>query len=112
MPRIDLSESYTVSDQIFADDVAALSDTGYTTVICNRPDDEEPGQPPAADIAAACNRSGLAFFHLPFQGTGLTRELIDEFRKVIDDADGRVFAYCRSGQRCAFIWQNAIQPPG
>lgn len=110
MPYTDLSESYTVSPQISADDVADLSDAGYTTIICNRPDGEEPGQPSAADIAAACKQSGMAFYHLPFQGAGLTPDLVSQFRDVLDGADGRVLAYCRSGQRCAFIWENSMQP--
>lgn len=108
MQATKISERYTVASQIEAQELDDIRDAGYRVVICNRPDGEEPGQPAASDIAAACEAAGLAFHHLPFQGANLAPELIDEFRNVIDNADGPVFAYCRSGQRCAYLWQNAM----
>ncbi|NNC78022.1 MAG: TIGR01244 family phosphatase, partial [Woeseiaceae bacterium] len=97
--------------QVSVGDIASLSESGFTTVICNRPDHEDPGQPTAANIAEACEKFSLAFHHMPFKGNGLTPELVGAFRDVIDGADGRVFAYCRSGQRCAFIWEHAKRLP-
>lgn len=106
-----LSDEYSVSPQILADDVAALAKDGFVTVICNRPDDEDPGQPSAAEIAAACKKSGLSFHHIPFASMPITDEAIADHRQAIDDSDGPVFAYCRSGQRCALIWQACRNSP-
>lgn len=103
-----ITENFAVSPQVTADEIADIGAAGYRVVICNRPDGEEPGQPAASDIAAACDAAGLAFHHLPFQGPNLAPQLIDEFRDVVQNADGPVFAYCRSGQRCAYLWQNAM----
>lgn len=104
-----LSEDFVVSKQIYYDDVGVISDAGFRIVVCNRPDGEDPGQPTATEIAAACKAAGMAFHHLPFQGADLTLELVDAFRDVIENADGPVFAYCRSGQRCAHLWENAMR---
>lgn len=105
-----ITEEFSVSPQITAEQVAGIGAAGYRAVICNRPDGEEPGQPAASDIAAACEAAGLSFHHLPFQGADLAPELVDAFRDVIDNTDGPVFAYCRSGQRCAYLWHNAMNP--
>jgi uncharacterized protein (TIGR01244 family) len=100
-----ITDDYAVAAQILADDVAAIAADGFVAIICNRPDGEEPGQPTAAEIAAACAAAGLAFHHIPVSGMPLAIELIQEQRRLISDSDGPVLAYCRSGQRSQFIWQ-------
>ena len=46
----EISEDYSVSGQIQAEDIAAIKAAGFKSVICNRPDDEQPGQPSADSI--------------------------------------------------------------
>lgn len=105
-----LSETCAVSGQITPADVTALAVDGYATVICNRPDGEEFGQPPAADIAAACDEHGIDFHFIPIDRSGLTPAMIDRFRAAVADSDGPVLAYCRSGQRSSVIWQSSGSP--
>ena len=105
-----LSENCTVSGQITAEDIATLALEGYATVICNRPDGEEFGQPPASDVAAACDEHGIAFHHIPIDRSGLTQMMIDSFREAVANTDGLVLAYCRSGQRSSVIWQASGSP--
>jgi uncharacterized protein (TIGR01244 family) len=102
-----ITETYSVSGQIGEEDIGNIAEAGYRIVICNRPDGEDHGQPSAADIERACLEHGLAFHHLPFQGANLSFELVESFRGVLDGADGPVLAYCRSGQRCTYLWFNA-----
>src|SRR3546814_18852572 len=54
-----------VSPQIQHDEVAAIAAAGYRSIICNRPDGEEAGQPPAAAIAEAAQRHKIGFAHIP-----------------------------------------------
>lgn len=108
----NIAENFSVSEQVRAEDISAIADAGFKVVICNRPDGEEPGQPTAGEISAACKSQNLSFHHLPFQGADLSAGTIDSFREILDEAEGPVFAYCRSGQRSAYIWSNAIRPPG
>jgi uncharacterized protein (TIGR01244 family) len=53
-----VTDSFAVSPQIRPEDVQTLADEGYKTIICNRPDDEEFGQPLYESVAArsACAR--------------------------------------------------------
>ncbi len=104
-----ITDNYTASGQIAVDDVAAIAEAGFKAVVCNRPDHEDPGQPTAADVAAACEQHGLAFHHVPFVGSYLTLDIVESMREVMSNTDGPVFAYCRSGTRSAFVWQYASQ---
>ena len=99
-----ITDDYAVAPQIFPDDITVLAEHGFVTIICNRPDGEEPGQPSAAEIAAACDAAGLAFHHIPFSGMPIAIEFIEEQRRLITDSDGPVLGYCRSGQRSQIIW--------
>lgn len=102
-----LADAFAVGPQIEADEVADLEAAGYRIVICNRPDAEEPGQPAAGEIAAACEAAGVDFHHLPVQGTDVSPDIVDAFREIVDGAEAPIFAYCRSGQRSAYLWNLA-----
>jgi len=102
-----LTADFAVCGQIAPDDVAAIAADGYTTIICNRPDHEEPGQPVAKAIADACEAHGITFHHLPFQGSMLPPGLPQDFAAQIKNSDGPVLAYCRSGQRCSYLYMAA-----
>lgn len=104
----ELAENYAVAAQIQPADVEALAAAGYTTVICNRPDDEEPGQPSAADIATACEKAGITFHHIPVSGMPIPEAAIEAHRDAIENSTGPVLGYCRSGQRSMIIWQAGV----
>ena len=105
-----LTEMCSVAAQIQPSDVAALGRTGFVTIICNRPDNEDPGQPRAAEIAAECENHGIAFHHLPVSNTGISAEMVAEFQKAITGSEGQVLACCRSGQRSSVLWQYSGSP--
>lgn len=104
-----LSEAYAVSPQILPEDAATLASQGFTTVICNRPDAEVPGEVSAAALRAAVEAAGMRFVENPFSPGVLTMELIDTQRAAIDAAaGGKVFAYCASGNRSSILWALAM----
>lgn len=105
-----LSESCAVSSQLQPGDVAALAADGFTTIICNRPDGEDFGQPAADAIAAECEAHGIAFHNIPIDRSGLTMEMVESFSSVVAASKGPVLAYCRSGQRSSVIWQASGSP--
>ena len=105
-----LSEICAVSSQIQAGDVAALATDGFTTIICNRPDGEDSGQPTCAAIATECAAHGVVFHSIPIARNGLTMEMVESFRQAVAASTGHVLAYCRSGQRSSVIWQASGSP--
>ncbi len=92
-----LSPTLSVTGQITPNDVADLAAQGFTTLVCNRPDGEEPGQPAFADIAAAAKAAGMTAYFMPFQGMPPANYVAD-FAALAADA-GQILAYCRSGAR-------------
>ncbi|HET6970589.1 MAG TPA: TIGR01244 family sulfur transferase [Phenylobacterium sp.] len=98
-----VTDDFTTAPQISLADVAEAARQGFKTLISNRPDGEEPGQPTAAEIAAAAKAAGLAFHHIPVRGAP-TPEQVEETRQVLQDAAEPVLAFCRSGTRSIVTW--------
>ena len=109
MTLYQLSETCAVAGQIQPADVAAIAAEGFTTIVCNRPDGEDLGQPTAGDVEAECAAHGVAFHHIPI-GRSLSMELVEQFRDAVAASTGKTLAYCRSGQRSSVIWQASGSP--
>ena len=100
-----LSASFSASPQLSAADVASAAEAGFRTIIDNRPDAEEAGQPSAADMEAIAQRHGLAFAHIPVTTAGAIDESdIARMRATLAQSPGPVLGYCRSGTRAAMMW--------
>ena len=99
MNIVNVSDSFAVSPQLEPGDMREVADAGFQTVICNRPDGEEPGQPTAASLKDAAEAAGLAFHHIPVSGGEFPDIAIGAFAKVRQEADGKVIAFCRTGTR-------------
>ena len=102
-----LSDKYAVAGQITPADVVEIATMGFTTVICNRPDGEDAGQPGADEIRAACESHGLEFHLLPIVSPGIDPATVVDFIALYRSASRRVLGYCRSGTRSAMLWQIA-----
>ncbi|MGX8007995.1 TIGR01244 family sulfur transferase [Mesorhizobium sp. ORM8.1] len=107
-----ISDDYSVSGQIQPEDVAAIKQAGFKSVICNRPDDEQPGQPSAESVASAAEAAGLAFRYIPVISGQITQDNVDDQGKALDELEGPVFAYCRSGARCTNLYGLIQQQKG
>ena len=95
-----------VAGQIAPEDVEALAEQGISLIINNRPDGEEPGQPPAAEIEAAAQAAGIRYRHIPVAG-GLSGEQVEAMAEALGEADGQTLAFCRSGTRSTYLWALA-----
>jgi len=104
-----ISDDYAVTGQIDATDIDAIKAAGYRSIICNRPDDEQPGQPSAAEIAAAAAAAEIVFRHVPVISGQMTEADVMAMAAALDEIPGPVFAYCRSGARSTNIYQAAQQ---
>jgi len=107
---IRLTDALSVAPQIEPDDVAAAAARGFRSVINNRPDGEQDGQPAGATIEAAAQRAGLAYRHIPVVSGQLQDAQVQAFASALEALPGPVLAFCRSGTRCASLW--ALQAGG
>lgn len=99
-----LTDSYSVSPQIEPSDCAALAEAGFTTIICNRPDAENPAPLQTEAMRAAAEAAGLTFVDNPVFGGTMSPENVELQASAVAEATGPVFAYCRSGTRSTIVW--------
>ncbi len=102
-----INENYMVCAQINVADVADAKAFGFDTIMCNRPDNEETGQPSAGQIERAAKKAGLKFFFVPMAHSGLAADTLDKFRSAVSAENGKILAYCRTGNRCTLLWKMA-----
>lgn len=99
-----LSESLAVSPQIAPREVAEIATAGYRSILCNRPDGEETGQPDFEAVSQAAHEAGIEARHVPVVSGQMTQDDIDGFRSALAEMPSPVLAYCRTGTRCAVLW--------
>ena len=104
MPIFQLTESLSVAAQITTQDIPNLAAQGFTVVVCNRPDDEVPGQTTMDEIEAACNAADIIFVRYPVDAINFPGPDIQGLGALFDDPGQSVLAYCRTGTRCANLW--------
>jgi sulfide:quinone oxidoreductase len=99
MRIVQLSDNYSVTMQIDPEDVESFAQEGFTTIVCNRPDGEELGQPTSDSVREACERNGIAFHMIPMQGSAVSPGTLQQFLDVIRNADGPVLGSGRLQRR-------------
>lgn len=103
----EITPTYAVSPQIAAEDIPAIAEAGYTTIICNRPDSEIPPSHHAEVIASAARDAGLTFVEIPVTHQGLNLDMVEAQRSAINASAGPTLAYCASGTRSSIVWSLA-----
>ncbi|WP_421934913.1 TIGR01244 family sulfur transferase [Phenylobacterium sp.] len=98
-----VTDQLSVSPQISLEDLPRAAAMGFKLVINNRPDGEDPAQPPSAVVEAAAKAAGLAYAYIPVRG-GPTQEQVAEERSILENSEGPVLAFCRSGTRSIITW--------
>jgi len=105
---VHLSPQFAVAGQLSAVDFADLAAQGFKSVVCNRPDGEDPTQISAAEAQASATAAGLAFKHFPLRMPEvLDPATADATKAMLDTLPGPILAFCRSGTRSAIAWAAA-----
>lgn len=102
-----ITPDYAVSPQITAQDIPAIKAAGFRAIMCNRPDDEEFGQPEFDSIAQAARDAGLEVRCVPIVSGMVTPQAAQDFTAALDEMPKPMLAYCRSGTRCTMLWSIA-----
>lgn len=107
-----LDEKTFIGGQIAPADIAELKALGVRMIVNNRPDGEDEGQPLGAEIEAAAKAEGLEYRHVPI-ARGMGPSDVEAMREAIHAAgDGKLFAFCRSGNRSTLAWAVARSEDG
>jgi uncharacterized protein (TIGR01244 family) len=103
-PLANLAPGLSAAGKLDRSDVEALAKDGVRTIINNRPDDEDPGQLPAAEARRIAEAHGIAYHHIPVTAATLSRADVDAFAAVLGSAEQPIVAHCRSGTRSTLLW--------
>lgn len=107
-----LDDKTLVGGQITPADVGAVKALGVTMIVNNRPDGEDVGQPTSDEIEAAAVAAGIDYRHVPI-ARGMGPSDVEAMRDAIHAAgDGKILAYCRSGNRSTLAWAVAKNEDG
>lgn len=110
VPVNRLSEALAVAPQLSPEDMAAVAQAGYRSVIINRPDFEGgPAQPTSAQVIEAAREAGLEVVYQPVVSGAMTLDDVVRFKQLLSELPQPVLAYCRSGTRCTNLFQAAQQ---
>jgi uncharacterized protein (TIGR01244 family) len=97
-----IDDQFSVTGQITPEQVRAVSDAGYKSIVCARPDDEEFGQPSFDEVARAAEAAGIQIVHIPVSG-GLGEGQIIRFHEAWGTMAKPMLGYCRSGARAGSL---------
>jgi len=106
-----INDDFAVTGQITAADIPTVKAAGFKSVISNRPDSED-GAVPHDGIEAAAKEAGLEFRYIPVVASNITPDDVAKMADALDELEGPVFAYCRSGARSTNLYMMAKQLRG
>ncbi|HLV29580.1 MAG TPA: TIGR01244 family sulfur transferase [Burkholderiaceae bacterium] len=110
LPIRPLTDAFAVAPQLGPDQMQAVADAGYKSVIINRPDGEGgPDQPTSETVMAAAEAAGLKVAYLPVVSGAMTADDVLRFKALLQDMPAPVLAYCRSGTRCTHLFNAASE---
>lgn len=108
----ELSPTVLASGQIAPQDLDRAKKLGVTAVVNNRPDGESPDQPDGQAIAEGARARGMEYAAIPIDHTGFGHEQVVALERLLDENDGKVLMYCRSGTRSTLLWALARASAG
>lgn len=99
----NLDKDYAVSGQILPSQIPAVAAAGFKSIVCARPDNEDPGQPSFAEVAREAEKAGLKIVHVPVSGA-MSQGTFIKFEQAMAELPKPVLAYCRSGGRASSLY--------
>jgi len=100
-----LDDTVSVAGQIAPDQMRAVAEQGFRSIIGNRPDGEEPGQPTWAELETAAKDAGLEARHIPIASMEDLDARKGDFAQAVEEMPGPVLAFCRTGTRSGRLYE-------
>lgn len=102
-----ITPEFSVSGQIAPGDIESIVAQGFRSIVCNRPDGEQAGQPDYSQVAEAAAAAGLEAIFVPVSTRGMTADDVAAFQSALAKLEAPTLAYCRSGARSLNIYTAA-----
>ncbi len=99
-----ITDEFSVSAQINAEDLRQLAESGVKSLICNRPDGEAADQVNFTEIEAAARELGMESAYLPVVSGKFSDQDVSDFLSAMERLPRPTHAYCRTGTRSITLW--------
>ena len=106
MNYLQLNEQVSASGQLGLGDIPRLLEEKMELLVGNRPDDEDEGQLPYAEIAKLAEQNGIETRLLAFSSYQIQNDDRDQLIEILKE-NKRTHLYCRSGARSKRLWRMA-----
>jgi uncharacterized protein (TIGR01244 family) len=103
-----IDKDFAVAGQITPQQIEAVAAAGFKSIVCARPDNEEPGQPSFAIIEKAAKEKGLEAVYIPISG-GIGEGALIRMEKALKELPKPMFGYCRSGARAGSLYSATLR---
>lgn len=97
--RIQINDQITVGAQPSADQLDALKEDGFQSVINLRADGEQDQPLSPADEGEKVTAIGLEYCHIPVNMQSMSPELVDQVREQLRSLPTPIFMHCQKGKR-------------
>lgn len=105
MKVTELAPEVFATGQVTEQDLKLVAEQGVRTVINNRPDHEEPGQPLTEDLRRTAESLGLNYIYQPVVSGAMTPQSIEDFRAIYPTVEKPLLIFCKTGARSAYLFQ-------
>ena len=102
-----ISDDFWASPQISLVDVDEAKQRGFALIVNNRPEGETEDQVPGESIEAAVREAGMDYVAIPVTHAGFSEDQVRSMAGALQQAEGPILAYCRSGTRSTLLWSLA-----
>lgn len=109
MNTIAIDNDFHIAPQIGHGDIKMIAEKGFTTIINNRPDNEQAGQPLSKALEIEAKKLGLMYHHIPILPGKATIEDVHNFKRALAESSGPVLGFCKTGMRAKSM-HAACQP--
>jgi len=104
----ELESGIFVSPLLKEGDFPKIAAQGIRTVVSQIPDGEVENQLSREEAEAQTSLNGLEFHFNPVMNYEVNeRDVIENFGKLASSLQKPVLYYCRSGQRCTYLWAQS-----
>jgi len=104
---LKLTDAVYVAPQISLAEVEKARAQGIRLIINNRPEGESDDQTPGIAIETAARAAGMDYISIPVTHAGFSDGQVQAMAVALEQAEGPVLAYCRSGTRSTLLWALA-----
>ncbi|RPH19876.1 MAG: TIGR01244 family phosphatase [Alteromonadaceae bacterium TMED7] len=102
-----LNKSVYIASKVDISDINKLKAIGIQSVINNRPDNEEDGQPLSGDLSEYAASINIDYYYLPIASGHYPVTSVDKLTELLSTAELPVVIFCRTGRRSINLWAKS-----